>query len=91
MKNALRSRIILLALVLMIGQLTLVVHTTVHDAEINCQLCLNQSHGSKGIPVAKFDIPQPSRQNEIFTGLQIQNPSKPLPKAYSQRAPPFTS
>lgn len=91
MKNALRNRVILLALVLLIGQLTLVMHATVHDAEINCQLCLNQSHSSKGIPVVKFDVPQLSRQIEIFRGLQIQNPSKSLPKAYSQRAPPHIS
>jgi hypothetical protein len=91
MKNALRNRVILLALVLLIGQLTLVVHATVHDTEINCQLCLNQAHGIKGIPVAKFDIPQLSRQIEVFSGLQVRTPSKPLPKAYSQRAPPFIS
>lgn len=91
MKYALRNRVILLALVLIIGQLTLVVHVTAHNTEINCQLCLNQSHGTKGIPVAKFVIPQLSRQIENFTGLQVQNTSKPLPKAYFQRGPPFIS
>lgn len=90
MSNALRNRVILLALIILIGQLTLVVHATVHDAEINCQLCLSQSHHAKGIPVVKLEIPQARHIGEVFISTDVQISLKPFPNAFSQRAPPST-
>ena len=66
MSSAIRNRVIFLALILLIGQLTLVVHATVHDAEINCQLCLKQSQLSKGIPVVALEIPEIRIYKEEF-------------------------
>jgi hypothetical protein len=90
MKNALRNRVILLALVLLIGQLTLVVHATVHDAEINCQLCLNQNHHSKILPVTKLIIPPSDGKNSDLIKADVQKPLKTFPNAYLQRGPPVT-
>ncbi len=90
MSNALRNRVILLALVILIGQLTLVVHATVHDAEINCQLCLSQSHHAKGIPVVNLDIPLVRNIDGVFISTDILLSLKPFPNAFSQRAPPVT-
>ena len=90
MKIALRNRVILLALVLLIGQLTLVVHATVHDAEINCQLCLSHSHHTKALPAAKLFIPSAGLEAGIFISIETHKLFKSTPKAYFQRAPPVT-
>jgi hypothetical protein len=91
MSLALRNRVIFLALILLIGQLTLVVHATVHDSEINCQLCLTQSHHAKGIPSIQFTIPTVNNDGSLITVYIDLQPSSNPPKAYQQRAPPVIS
>ncbi|MGK0297431.1 MAG: hypothetical protein ACI9XC_001034 [Gammaproteobacteria bacterium] len=91
MSLELRNRVILLALILLIGQLTLVVHATVHDSEISCQLCLTQSHHAKGIPSTQFNIPTVNNDDSlILVYIDFQTSNNP-PKAYQQRAPPIIS
>ena len=90
MSFALRNRVVLLALIILVGQLTLVVHATVHDAEYSCQLCLSQSHYSKGIPSSKLTIPATNNHDVLIVEYQNLQPTINLPNAYFQRAPPVT-
>ncbi|MGY8814589.1 MAG: hypothetical protein ACKVHQ_07700, partial [Gammaproteobacteria bacterium] len=86
MSLALRNRVILLALILLIGQLTLVVHATVHDSEISCQLCLTQSHHAKGIPTTQFNIPTLGSEDSLIIVYIDFQPSNNQSRAYQQRA-----
>jgi hypothetical protein len=88
MSVALRNRIIFLALILIMGQLSLVVHATVHNSELSCQLCLSQSHHTKGIPTLKLNIPVVNDGDNLEDSYQTFQPALNLPKAYFQRAPP---
>ena len=90
MSQKLRNRVIFLALILLIGQLTLVVHATVHDAELSCQLCLSQTHSSKAIPTVKLAIPSVKANDSLIVISNHQNTYPPVHKAYFQRAPPLT-
>jgi hypothetical protein len=87
MSLALRNRVILLALILLIGQLTLVVH----DSEISCQLCLTQSHHAKGIPTTQFNIPTLGSEDSLIIVYIDFQPSNNQSRAYQQRAPPVIS
>lgn len=91
MSSAIRNRVIFLALILLISQLTLVAHAAVHDAEINCQLCLKQSQFYNGIPVVVLEIPEISNQKEDFSYINSNILKSSNPKNYFQRAPPFFS
>lgn len=91
MTLAQRNRILFIALVLLISQLALLVHATVHDSEPSCQLCLTQAHSSTGILPTKVVIPTSSA-----TELLVARDSIPLvlssqPRAFLQRAPPVIS
>ena len=90
MSIALRNRVIFLALILLIGQLTLVVHATVHDADYSCQLCLAQSHYSKGIPSSNLTALGTNIHDNLIIEYQNLQPTLNTPNAYFQRAPPVT-
>jgi hypothetical protein len=91
MSHTLRNRVIILALILLLGQLTLVVHATVHNPELSCQLCLSQSHYSKGIPSLKLNMPDFDNHVGLILVFKYVKPTSNIPKAYFQRAPPATS
>ncbi len=91
MTLAQRNRIIFIALVLLISQMALIVHATVHDSELNCQLCLSQAHSSTGILPSAIIIPAShATEKSVAAGSNPQAHSS-QPRAFLQRAPPVIS
>ena len=90
MSTKARKRIIAFALILMLGQLSLVVHATVHNAELSCQICLSQAHSTKAIAPAKTIIPGIQDQNAELIHLAVLPTQTQKSKPYQQRAPPVT-
>ena len=85
-----RNRVIILALILILGQLSLVVHATVHNSELTCQICLSQAHYSKVIASAKATIPTLHKQKaEVIRPVVLSVQARQL-TPYLQRAPPVT-
>ena len=91
MSIAQRNRIFFIALFLLISQLALLVHATVHDLEPSCQLCLTQAHSSTGILPAKIVVPTSSATELLVTRDSIPQALSSQPRAFLQRAPPVIS
>jgi hypothetical protein len=83
-----RKRVIALALILMLGQLTFVVHATVHNAELNCQICLSQAHYSKVIVSSKATVPTIHKQDTDLNRPVVLPAQSQQLRPYLQRAPP---
>lgn len=91
MSLAMRNRILLLALILAVCQLALVVHATVHDSELSCQICLHQAHSSTGILPAKVVVPTAHANDKLVATQLVSQPVTNPPRAFLQRAPPCYS
>ena len=90
MSFVLRNRVIVLALILLVGQLTLAVHTTVHDDELSCHICRSQSNDSNAIPSIKLYTPITNNQDDLFAVYKDLQPTTKSLRVYLQRAPPVT-
>lgn len=93
MAAAALNRCLALALILVVSNTVLTVHSAMHadDGKVHCQLCLLQPHQPQG-PTPDAVVPSAPRASFVTQQTpQRRAPVSEVVRAYHQRAPPATA